>query len=254
MKELNYIRVVLVEPTHPGNIGAVARVMGNMGVGQLMLVNPMDFPSPVASARASGADYILEAATICENLDQALADCTRIFGATARRRSIEWPSLAPWEAMQTACHDALSGARVAIVFGRESSGLRNQELDRCHHLVRIPVDDEFSSLNLGAAVAVMLYELRKSTLMIDRRSDRNASGRNGKAPSKKAVESIATAEEMQGFYVHMEQVLHQIEFIDGRSSKLMRKIIRLFNRAHPSREEINLLRGILSSIEYQKYR
>ena len=135
MKELNYIRVVLVEPTHPGNIGAVARAMGNMGVSQLTLVKPAEFPSSVASARAAGANWILDSATVCDSLDQALKDCTLVFGTTARHRSIEWPSQNPWTAMENA-RNRIELSPVAIVFGRESSGLRNSELDRCHHLVR----------------------------------------------------------------------------------------------------------------------
>lgn len=244
MIELDYIRVVLVEPTHPGNIGAVARAMGNMGVGQLMLVNPADFPSPVASARASGADWILDKAVVCVSLDEALAGCTLVFGTTARVRSIQWPSLEPWEAMQAA-RDRISDSPVAIVFGRESSGLKNEEMDRCHHLVRIPVDDSFSSLNLGSAVIVMLYELRKSILTAE-------SGQSALPGSIRTKENApASAEDMLGFYAHLESVLHEIDFFDGRSTKLMRKLIRLFNRSQPSREEVNILRGMLAAVEYQ---
>ncbi len=239
MKLLNYIRVVLVEPTHPGNIGATARAMGNMGVSNLVLVNPADFPSPIANARASGADQILEAATVCESLDESLKDCTLVLGTTARDRSIEWPAMTPWAAMQAA-KQRLSDSPVAIVFGRESSGLTNSELDRCHHHIRIPVEDSFSSLNLGSAVTVMLYELRKA--MIESASN---------VDNSLASEGFASTDQLQGYYQHLESVLTSIEFIDGRSSNLMRKLIRLFNRAHPTKEEINILRGILSSIEYQ---
>lgn len=245
MKLRNYIRVVLVEPTHPGNIGAAARAMGNMGVSDLVLVNPATFPSPIANARASGADHILEAATVCNAIDQALESCTLVFGTTARDRSIEWPAMTPWQAMQAA-KQRLSDSAVAIVFGRERSGLTNDELDRCHHLVRIPVDDDFASLNLGSAVTVMLYEFRKT--MLDQSAEPQI---EQPALASADMSNFASADELRGFYDHMESVLHEIEFIDGRSSNLMRKIIRLFNRAYPTREEINILRGILSSVEYQ---
>ncbi len=253
MKELNYIRVVLVEPTHPGNIGAAARAMGNMGVEQLVLVNPSEFPSPVASARASGADWILENARVCTSLDEALEDCTLVFGTTARMRSIEWPSLDPWSAMENA-RDRIKDTPVAIVFGRESSGLKNEEMDRCHHLVRIPVNDVFSSLNLGSAVTVMLYELRKGMIVAEQEIDQHSTTDNNlsKPVAKKSRQEFASTGDMQGFYAHMEDVLHKIDFFDGRSTKLMRKLIRLFNRAQPSREEINIMRGILAAVEYRE--
>ena len=253
MKELNYIRVVLVEPTHPGNIGAVARAMGNMGVNQLVLVNPAEFPSPVASARASGADWILENSKICSSLDEALADCTLVFGTTARKRSIEWPSLDPWAAMMSA-RERIQDTPVAIVFGRESSGLKNEEMDRCHHLVRIPVNEEFSSLNLGSAVTVMLYELRKTMIVAEKVTQQQSvlDSDSSQAAVKKPQQEFASTGDMRGFYAHMEEVLTKIEFFDGRSTKLMRKLIRLFNRAQLSQEEVNIMRGILAAVEYRE--
>ena len=240
MKTSNYIRVVLIEPTHPGNIGATARAMANMGVTDLVLVNPREFPSPVANARAAGADNILENAEIVDSLDEAISRCTLVLGTTARHRSLEWPSLTPWDAM-VKVREASRVSKAAILFGRESSGLTNSELDRCHHLVRIPVSDDFSSLNLGTAVAVILYELRKQI------SSHEQTGTQFESPS----EPVATAKELKGFYAHLEKVLLEIEFSDGRSSTLMRKIVRLFNRAGLYKQEVNILRGILSAIEYK---
>ena len=242
MKQLNYIRVVLVEPTHPGNIGATARAMANMGVEHLAIVNPKQFPSEIANARAAGADWILDNAQVFNSLDEAIADCTLIFGTTARPRSIEWPSLAPWEAMQkaTQCN---SDNPVAILFGRESRGLKNDELDRCHHLIRIPVNDDFASLNLGSAVTVMLYELRKQIVSKSPESESESIPRKS--------ETFANADDMQRLYTHMQTVLNEIEFIDNRSTKLMRKLIRLFNRATVYKEEVNILRGILSAVQYK---
>lgn len=235
MKELNYIRVVLIEPSHPGNIGATARAMANMGFNQLMLIKPKAFPSPIANARAAGADHILENAQVFDHLDQAIANCTLVLGTTSRYRTIEWQSLNPRVAMGKAATHA-THSHVGILFGRESSGLTNDELERCHHLVRIPVEDEFASLNLGAAVMIMLYELRISLL-------------EGKNISPTVNEPLATATDMQNFYTHLRQVLQLIAFSDGRSTKLQRKLTRLFNRAHPYDQEIKMLRGILSAIE-----
>ena len=237
---LNYIRVVLIEPTHPGNIGATARAMANMGVHRLMLIKPKAFPSPIANARAAGADHILAKAQVFDNLAQAIADCTLVLGTTSRHRAIEWQSLEPRQAMKKAALHA-SHAQVGILFGRESSGLTNAELERCHHLVRIPVEDEFSSLNLSAAVMIMLYELRQSLL-----------ANQTIAPSPYATlmpEPMATAADMQYFYTHLYRVLQLVAFSDGRSTKLQRKLVRLFNRARPYAQEIKMLRGILSAIE-----
>ena len=236
LKELDYIRVVLIEPTHPGNIGATARAMANMGVNQLTLINPKEFPSPVANARAAGAVRILDNAQVFDNLDQAIANCTLVFGTTSRLRSIEWPSLDPRQAMEKAAAHA-AHSQVGILFGRESSGLTNDQLERCHHLVRIPVEDKFASLNLASAVMVMLYELRRSLL-----------GQESVSPNP-ANEPMANVADMQNFYIHLQQVLKLIAFSDGRSTKLQRKLVRLFNRAHPYEQEIKMLRGVLAAIE-----
>ncbi len=236
MKELNYIRVVLIEPTHPGNIGATARAMANMGVSDLALVRPKEFPSPIANARAAGADHILDNAKVFHALDEAIPDCTLVYGTTARLRSIQWPSLNPGPAMKKAAEHA-QNSTVAILFGRESRGLTNQELERCHHLVRIPVEPDFASLNLGSAVTVILYELRRS--LLDRQE----------FIGEPEHEPVASAEDMQNFYEHLEKVLNLVDFSDGRSTKLQRKLVRLFNRAYPYDQEIKMLRGILTAIE-----
>ncbi|MDD9885410.1 MAG: TrmJ/YjtD family RNA methyltransferase, partial [Gammaproteobacteria bacterium] len=167
MNALDYIRVVLLEPTHPGNIGAAARAMANMGLRHLALVNPREFPSAQATARAAGADAILENAAVAAQLDHAIADCQLVVGASARLRSIEWPLLPPAAAMRKVAAAAASGARAALLFGRESRGLTNRELDRCHYLVRIPANPDFSSLNLAAAVMVLCYELRQAAMGLE---------------------------------------------------------------------------------------
>jgi TrmH family RNA methyltransferase len=234
MKELEYIRVVLIQPTHPGNIGATARAMANMGVADLVLVDPADFPSPVANARAAGADRILENARVVDSLDHAISDCTLVIGSTARQRSIRWPEQSPSEAMAAVLNHHQS--TVAILFGRESSGLTNQELERCHSLIRIPVEESFSSLNLASAVTVILYELRKQILCASPVTDT-------------AQDKSASAEEMRHFYVHLQQLVEKTEFSDGRSAKLHRKMSRMFNRIQMYQQEVRMMRGLFKSVE-----
>ena len=239
IKALDYIRVVLVEPTHPGNIGAAARAMANMGLRDLYLVRPREFPSEIAVRRAAGADTILEQARVCDDLDSAINDCVLVMGTTARLRAVEWPQLDPAGAALEAVNATAEG-HTAIIFGRESRGLTNAELDRCHYLVRIPVDDGFASLNLGSAVTVLLYEVRKRALALQ-----DADVAEHDSPD------LASAEDLQRFYQHLEEALREIEFTDSRSSTLMRKLRRLYNRTHLTQEEVNILRGILSSVQWK---
>ena len=241
MNALDYIRVVLVAPTHPGNIGAAARAMANMGVAQLALVAPREFPHHEATARAAGADHILRAAKVVDDLDDAIADCRMVIGASARLRSIKWPQLAPDEAMQKAAA-ASRDAPVAILFGRESRGLTNDELDRCHYLVQIPSDEKFPSLNIASAVIVLLYELRRATLR------RTAADNKNKIITE--TDPLATAEQMQNFYNHLHETLILLKFSTHRSGeKLHRKLTRLFNRTQLYEQEVKMLRGIFNAIE-----
>lgn len=229
------MRIVLVETTHPGNIGAAARAMKNMGLTRLFLVNPRRYPSADATARAAGADDVLARAVICATLDEALTGCGLVFGASARLRSIPWPQLAPREAAARAHAAAVGGDEVAFVFGREHAGLSNQELDRCNILVTIPTDPGFASLNLAAAVQVVSYELR-------------VAGLDATPPSP--AEPLASAEERELFYRHLEQVLLALEFLDPNNPKhLMRRLRRLFNRVELDSNEVNILRGILTAVE-----
>ncbi len=235
MSNLDYIRVVLIQPSHPGNIGATARAMANMGLSRLVLVNPADFPSPVANARAAGADSILEDAEVVMSLDAAIKDCELVIGTTARSRSIQWPENTPEEAAARVVEE--SGRNVALLFGRESSGMTNEELERCQSLIRIPVNEAFSSLNLGSAVTVILYEIRKQSI-----------AQNGQQARSKSKEKLATSEELRHFYSHMEEFISRIEFSDGRSTKLQRKMARLFNRAEMNAQEVRMLRGLFTSV------
>jgi tRNA (cytidine32/uridine32-2'-O)-methyltransferase len=241
---LRRIRFVLVEPTLGGNIGAVARAMKNMGLSRMELVRPRQFPDADALARASGADDLLLAAGVHENLASALSGCRLTIGSSARPRSVQWPQLDARQCASMLLDEARDGD-VALVLGRESSGLTNDELGACHYLVRIPSVADFSSLNIAAAAQVFAYELRCSALQRGA-SDTSTPG----APQRK---DLATAEEMEGFYDHLTSTLIAIGFADPeQSSKLQRRLRRLFNRARPDRTEINILRGVLSAAAGRK--
>lgn len=233
---LSNIRIVLVETTHPGNIGAVARAMKTMGIGSLYLVKPKIFPSAESTARASGADDILEQARVCDDLVRALVGCRLVVGTSARRRTVEWPELAPRQSALRMLAEAARGP-VALVFGRESSGLSNSELERCHFLAHIPTNPDFSSLNIAAAVQLFVYELYQLAL-----ADVPAEAIEGR--------EVAAAEALEGLHQHMAQALVEIGFADPQQSKkLMRRLRRLFNRARPDSDELNILRGILSTTQ-----
>ncbi len=233
------IRIVLIETSHPGNIGAAARAMKNMCLEQLCLVNPKDFPSVVATARASGADDILANAQICSSLAEAVSDCSVVIGASARLRSVEWPLLNPRECAEIVSREVVQ-APAAIVFGREDSGLSNDELDKCQYLVHIPTNPEFQSLNIAASVQVISYEIYLQLL---------ESRTEGVSPAERA-----TGEEMEGFYAHLEAALTEIGFLKPPScQKLLRRLRRLYNRAMLDKTDINILRGVLSAAEGKKY-
>lgn len=234
-KALDAVRIVLVETTHPGNIGAAARAMKNMGLTDLVLVQPRDFPSPEAVARASGAEDLLERARVVARLDEALSDRALVIGASARRRSIQWPELEPREA---AARVIESGVPTALLFGREHSGLNNEEMARCHFLLHIPTNPAFSSLNVAAAIQVVSYELFLSA-------------RSPLAPPRDPREAPADGAALEGFHGHLERVLEGVGFLHATKHpiSIRKRLHRLFNRAAPSRPEIHLLRGILSQIE-----
>lgn len=232
---LDNIRIVLVRPTHPGNIGAAARAMKTMALPNLWLVAPSRFPSPQAVAMAAGADDVLTRAHVTADLDAAIAECRTVFGSSARSRRIGWPTLDPRAAAARLIQAAREGP-VAILFGQERAGLTNEELDRCHALVQIPANPAYSSLNVASAVQLLAYELYVAAQA---------------APALPAGEHPpATAEELQRFYRHLEEVLVSIRFLDPENPRLlMRRLMRLFNRAAPDRNDINILRGILTAVE-----
>ncbi|MBT4600154.1 MAG: RNA methyltransferase [Methylococcales bacterium] len=234
------IRIVLVETSHPGNIGAIARAMKNMALSQLYLVKPKIFPSADATARASGADDILASAVICDTLTEAVADCEIVMGASARDRTIGWPTLVAKQCAEQALKDAHNN-QVALVFGRENSGLTNAELDCCQYLIRIPCNKDFSSLNLAAAVQVFTYELfSKASQQIEEEA-------------VSAPEPLATSAQIEGFYQHLQETLTAIDFIQsGQSNSVMRRLRRLYSRSRLSTREVDILRGILRMSQGRK--
>ena len=233
---LDSVSIVLINTTHPGNIGAAARAMKTMGLSKLVLVNPVEFPSGHASALASGADDILQNARVVSTLDDALADSQFVVGTSARVRGMSLDLLEPKACASQMLSEAESGG-VALVFGREDRGMTNEELQRCHLQVHIPTNPDFSSLNLGAAVQVMSYELRMAEL-----------GMQGgvQLPTTRQVEA-ASQQDMERFYQHLNETLVQIGFLEhGSHEKIMAKLRRMYGRIRPDRVELSMLRGILS--------
>ena len=234
MKTLHHIKVVLVNTSHPGNIGATARAMKNMGMSRLALVNPVEFPSGVAVGRAASALNVLEQAEVVETLGEAIADCALVIGSSARSRSLPWPMLTPEQSAEKLVKDGQS-AKVALVFGREDSGLNNEELQLCHFHVQIPASPEYSSLNLAAAVMVLCYEEAAD-----------------KAEDEYWDQERATVEQVEFFYEHLERVLVEIDFHDPDNPRqLMQRMRRLFGRVRIDAMEMNILRGILTNIEHK---
>jgi len=234
------IRCVLVETTHTGNLGAAARALKTMGLTRLELVKPRHPLDAEALARAAGADDLLQRAGTHQDLVGALTGCRLVIGASARQRAVEWPLLEPPAAARLLLAEAAAG-EVALVLGRESSGLTNEELARCHYLVQIPTNPEFSSLNVAAAVQVLAYEIRRAW--------REGQGER----TRDEPRDLATAEAMDAFHDHLARTLVQIGFRDPeQSSRLLLRLRRLFNRARPDWIEINILRGILSAAQGRK--
>ncbi|NYS60180.1 tRNA (cytosine(32)/uridine(32)-2'-O)-methyltransferase TrmJ [Vreelandella salicampi] len=240
---LERLRIVLIGTSHPGNIGAVTRAMHNMGLSDLALVAPRcEAITQESISRASGADHLLHQATLHPTLEDAVADCTLAVGASARSRTLPWPMVSPRELaarLPDECqHD---NARVALVFGREDSGLTNAELQRCHAHVHIPTNADFSSLNLAAAVQVIAYECRLAWL------------ESAPATTSAAEENdseLASHADLERYFSHLERTLVAVDFHDpDKPRQLMARLRRLYLRARPEQMELNILRGILSATE-----
>lgn len=241
---LERIRIVLIGTSHPGNIGGVVRAMHNMGLTDLALVAPRcDVVTQESVSRASGADHLLHNARVYPTIEEAVADCTLAVGASARSRTLPWPMVTPRtlaERLPQECQG--EDARVALVFGREDSGLTNAELQRCHAHVHIPTNPDFSSLNLAAAVQVMVYECRMAWLA------QQEEPTSEEAPG--IEEAPATHAELERYFEHLERTLVTVGFHDpAQPRQLMARLRRLYLRARVEKMEMNILRGILSATE-----
>ena len=235
------VRIVLVQTSHPGNIGAAARAMKTMGLDDLVLVDPEQFPHAQATARASGADDVLATARVVGTVPAAIEDCHYVVGASARLRSLPWPTVDPRTAAGDIAERARTGDSVAVLFGPEQSGLNNDDLARCHQLLNIPANPVYSSLNLAQAVQVVCYELRMAMGAVVTAVDRE------RRP--------ATSVEMEGFHDHLRQVLEHAGFLNpDHPRQLLLRLRRLFNRAQLDDNELNILRGILSALDPKRRR
>jgi TrmH family RNA methyltransferase len=237
---LDRVRVVLVDTSHPGNIGAVARAMWTMGLTRLSLVRPRHFPSAEATARAAGADALLYEAGIFDSLEEALRDCVWVVGTTVRNRHLELPRATPRDFAARALAETRRG-QVALVFGREQTGLSNEELDQCQVVASIATNPEFGSLNVAAAVQIFAYELQLAC--------NDGARPKADSPSENGARA-STSAELEGLYAHLEQALTDIGYYDPDKPRLlMRRLRRLYGRARPDSAELNILRGILAATQ-----
>jgi tRNA (cytidine32/uridine32-2'-O)-methyltransferase len=237
---LENIRIVLVNTSHPGNIGSTARAMKNMGLTQLYLVDPHEFPHGQARAMAANAIDLLDKARVVNTLEEAIGDCTLVIGTSARERSVPWPLLDARECADKVWEEQHSGT-IAILFGREDNGLNNEELQRCHYHLHIPTSSEYGAMNIAAAVQIVCYELRMRFLQ-------------GSKVEKQAGDNwdieYASSQQVEFFYEHLEQTLMQIGFLDPKAPRqLMVRLRRLYNRVRLDHMEVQMLRGILTEVQ-----
>ena len=230
------VRVILVETTHPGNIGAAARAMKNMGLAELILVNPLEFPSNKAIYRSANAKDVVRSARVVGTVEEAIADCQLVIGASARNRRIPWPMLTAKECGQCVSAAAAEQMLVGLLFGRESKGLKNEELQKCHYHVNIPTGEAYSSLNLAMAIQVITYEILQARL-------------DGENPVSRWDRPLANGEAMEHLYQHLKETLVQLKFHDEDNPRqLMARIKRMFSRIQPDQMEVNIIRGFLNAI------
>ncbi|MET4694028.1 tRNA (cytosine(32)/uridine(32)-2'-O)-methyltransferase TrmJ [Endozoicomonas lisbonensis] len=240
---LSNIRIILINTFHPGNIGSAARAMKTMGLSELCLVTPQRYPDPDADAMAAGAMDVLANARIFPSLDEAIADCSLVIGTSARSRN----STSNRPMLEAdACAEALLkesvNRPVALVFGQETMGLTNEELEKCHFHACIDANPDYPVLNVASAIQILCYELRKASVHFDRTTIQ--------LQAQPQAEEYPLQEELERFYQHLEQTLTDIDFIiQQHPGKVMKRLRRLFNRARPESKELNMLRGILSSAQ-----
>ena len=230
------VNFVLVGTTHPGNIGAAARAMKNMGIKNLSLVQPKEFPSDVAIYRSKAAKDILEHAQVFNNLEEAIFDCELVIGTSARGRKVPWPILNPKEAAEEVSRSS-SHHNIAIIFGREDRGLTNEELGLCNLHVNIPTDPDYSSLNLAQAVQILVYEIRQAIL--------------GEQEDKNYWDvELANNDQTELLINHMDELMQQVEFYDvDNPRKLLLRVRRFFKRSRIDVMETNIFRGLFATIQ-----
>ena len=239
--KLQNIKIVMVGTTHPGNIGAAARAMANMCFSRLALVDPQCPVGDIAYARASGANAILDNRETCDDLAQAIADCNCVIAVSARRRSLAWPELGPVE-LADKLIDMGDATQTALVFGREQSGLSNDEIQLCNYMVCIPTNPDFSSLNVASAIQVLCYQIFQHQTAVPQ------------AVKPSDVHDMPAASvEVEGYFEHLQNVLHMSGYLDPQQpGMIMQRLRRLYLRSELTRNEINILRGMLSAIEKQR--
>ncbi len=245
LPQIRDVRIVLVNPSHPGNIGGAARAMKTMMIEELVLVSPREYPDPRAVWRAAGARDLLEKAKVVETLDEAIADCDLIVGTSARGRRIPWPVVDARQCAESIYNEP-SSSKIAVLFGREDRGLNNDELHKCHLHVHVPTSEEYSSLNLAMAVQIICYELRMRSL--------HPQIRQGSATDSSTThewdEPFANAADVERLHEHLAEALAQIGFYNPAEPKqLLTRLRRLFARVRLDKMEINILRGILTTIQ-----
>lgn len=239
MVPLTNIKIVLIETSHTGNMGSAARAMKTMGLNQLCLVNPVIKPDSQSISLAAGASDIIKNAQIVNSMDIAIADCQLVIGTSARSRHLQWPHLESYQCGDKIVAELQQGHRVALVFGRERVGLTNEELQKCHYHVSIPANPQYSSLNLAMSVQVLCYEIRRAMLQFNGQPDQNVTT----CDYPKDID-------LQRYYQHLEQTLIKTDFINpNHPGQIMGRLRRLFNRARLEQQELNILRGILTSID-----
>jgi TrmH family RNA methyltransferase len=230
------VRVVLIDPSHPGNIGSVARAMKNMALSDLVLVRPRSFPHPESVALAAGADDILDSARVVDSVTEAIADCGFIAGTTSRPRNYHWEFVTPRD-VAARVEQLPPENRAALLFGSERYGLGTEDLNHCNVLVRIPANPDYCSLNLAMSVQLISYELFMA--------------RENPTSQLQLDQPLAESADMEHMYKHLLQVFNQVGF-DDRTGHLMERVRRLFNRAQVDRNELNILRGFLSAVQSRK--
>ena len=254
----NNIRTILVRTSHPGNIGATARALKTMGLTQLCLVSPQQFPHPDATARAAGGVDVLENTTVAQTLAEALADAELVMATTSRHRTIARPVLTPRIAAQQIIQEA-AHRKVAILFGSEQHGLTNTELELSHYQITIPSAPDYGVLNLASAVQIMAYEIHLAMIEHDgistiiEQSDASATYEQTSIPgSPNETDDLANIALMESFYQHLAIVVQELGILNPqRPRQLMQRMRLLFNRARPDKTELNILRGILSAMQKQ---